>query len=83
MTPLATVLHTLDALLEADDVPAVEEADREIWDYLSAFDGITAQTRALHELSEAFELRPDTSPLHRTICNLLAQHGRRLAEASQ
>ena len=80
--PLATLLHALDGLLEAEDVPAVEEADREIWRYLSAFDGITDQTRALCDLTEAFEPRPATSALHRMVCNLLAQHRRRLAEGT-
>ena len=82
MTPLTTVLHTLDALLETKDVRVVEAADREIWDYLSTFDGLSKQSRALDELAEAFALRPASSPLHRTICTLLAQHQRRLAEAS-
>src|SRR3954465_2435310 len=80
--PLATLLHALDGLLEAEDVPAVEEADREIWRYLSAFDGITDQTRALHDLAEAFQSRPTMSPRHRVIGSLIAQHRRRLAGAT-
>jgi hypothetical protein len=79
---LATLLHALDGL-QAEDVPVVEEADREIWGYLSAFDGITSQTQALRHLAEAFQSRPATSALHRVICNLLAQHHRRLADGTE
>ena len=78
MTPLATLLRSLDALLDASDVPTVEEADREIWEYLAAFDGITEQTQAIHDLAEAFENRPSDSPLHSMICKQIAQHKRRL-----
>jgi hypothetical protein len=63
-------------------VPVVEEANREIWGYLSAFDGISGQTQALRHLVKSFESRPATSALHRAICKLLAQHHRRLAEGS-
>ena len=80
VTPLTTALVELDALLDADDVPSVEGAHRVIWDYFSSFDGITEQTHALEELSEAFDKRPSSSPLHGMICNLIAQHRRRLAD---
>ena len=82
MTPLTTALVELDALLEADDVPSVEGAHRVIWDYFSSFDGISGQTQALHDLAEAFDRRPSSSPLHSTICKLIAQHRRRLEEPS-
>jgi hypothetical protein len=82
MTPLTTALIELDALLEADDVPSVEGAHRVIWDYFSSFDGISEQTKALHELVEAFDRRPSSSPLHSMICKLIAQHRRRLRPVS-
>ena len=78
---LATLLHALDGL-QAEDVPVVEEADREIWGYLSAFDGITSQTQALRHLANSFQSRPVTPALRSVICNLLAQHRRRLADGS-
>ncbi|CAO4132885.1 hypothetical protein [Methylorubrum extorquens] len=79
-TPLTSTLIELDALLEAEDVPTVDEAHRLLWDYLSSFDGITQQTRALQELSAAFNERPAVSPAHSMICRLIEQHHRRLAE---
>jgi hypothetical protein len=78
---LATLLHALDGL-QAEVVPVVEEADREIWGYLSAFDGITSQTQALRHLANTIQSRPATPALRRVICNLLAQHRRRLADGS-
>jgi len=80
--PLTTLLHALNGLLDAEDVPAVEEADREIWKYLSAFHGLTDQAQALHDLAEAFAPRCAASPRHSMICNLIAQHQRRLAGAA-
>lgn len=77
-TPLDKLLRSLDAMLDAEDVPTVPEADLEIWDYLSAFDGITAQLHALNELATAFEERPSESPLHVMICAHIAQHKHRL-----
>lgn len=80
-TPLTSTLIELDALLDADDVPAVDEAHRLLWDYLSSFDGITQQTRALRELSAAFNERPAASQAHGMICRFIEQHQRRLAES--
>ncbi len=82
VTPLATLLRALDGLLAAEDVPVVEDADREVWSYLSAFHGLTDQAQALHNLAEAFEPRCTTSPRHGMICTLIAQHRRRLAGAA-
>jgi hypothetical protein len=78
--PLTTLLGSLDVMLEADDVPAVEEANKEIWDYLSAFDGISGQKQAIKELAEAFEMRAGGSVTHAMIGKHIDQHKRRLAE---
>ena len=78
MAPLATTLAKLDALLEASDVPAVGEADKAIWEYCCSFDGISEQGLALRALSDAFGRRPGNSGLHSMVCNLIAQHQRRL-----
>lgn len=79
--PLAKLLRSLDAMLVADDVPSVQEAETEIWEYLSAFDGLSAQAQALDELADAFERRPSNSPLHEMICHHIAQHKHRLSGA--
>ena len=82
MTALDSILHTLDGLIAADDPVGVETADRAIWDYLSGFDGISAQTRALADLADAFESWPVRSSLTPTIRELVARHRTRLAEPS-
>jgi hypothetical protein len=76
--PLAKLLASLDAMLAAEDLPGVQEAEVEIWEYLSAFDGLTAQTQAIDELAAAFQERPASSPLHDMICHHIAQHKHRL-----
>lgn len=79
---LPALLHAPDAL-DSEDVPVANDVDREIWGYLSAFDGITAQTQALRHVAEAFQSQPSTSALRRVICNLLAQHRKRLADGTE
>jgi len=77
--PLTTLLGSLDAMLEADDVPAVEEANKEIWEYLSAFNGISGQKQAIEQLAEAFEMRAGGSVTREMIGKHIDQHKRRLA----
>jgi hypothetical protein len=79
MTPLAKLLSSLDAMLDTEDAPAAAEANVEIWEYLSAFDGISAQTQAINELASAFATRPADSTFHEMVRRQIAQHQRRLA----
>lgn len=79
-TPLEKLLRSLDAMLLANDVPSIQEAETEIWDYLSAFDGLSAQTKAIDELAAAFQQRPANSPIHEMICHHIAQHKHRLTD---
>ena len=79
MTPLAKLLSSLDAMLDTEDAPTAAEANVEIWEYLSAFDGISEQRQAVDELATAFATRPADSPIHEMICRQIAQHQRRLA----
>ncbi|KAB1072813.1 hypothetical protein [Methylobacterium planeticum] len=78
MTPLESILKVLDALIAADDPVGVETADRAIWDYLSGFDGLSAQARAAADLAEALESWPVRSSLTPTIRGLVARHRGRL-----
>lgn len=78
MTPLARLLSSLDAMLDTDDAPAAAEANVEIWEYLSAFDGLSEQRQAIDQLVTAFATRPNGSPIYEMIYRQIAQHQRRL-----
>ncbi|HEV7439983.1 MAG TPA: hypothetical protein VGN94_10230 [Methylobacterium sp.] len=82
MTALDTILQTLDALIAADDPVGLESADRAIWDYLSGFDGLSAQSQAAADLADALESWPVRSSLTPTIRELVARHRTRLSEPS-
>lgn len=79
MTPLARLLSSLDAMLDTEDAPAAAEANVEIWEYLSAFDGLSEQRQAIDQLATAFATRPTDPPNYQMICRQIAQHQRRLA----
>ncbi|WP_336487305.1 hypothetical protein [Methylobacterium nigriterrae] len=82
MAALDIILQTLDGLIAADDPVGVENADRAVWDYLSAFDGLSAQQRAADDLAQAIESWPVRSSLTPAIRDLVARHRARLAEPS-
>lgn len=79
MTPLAKLLSSLDAMLDTADAPVIAEANLEIWEYLSTFDGLSQQRRAIDELAEAFNTRPADTVFHEVICKQIAQHQNRLS----
>lgn len=79
MTPLAKLLSSLDAMLDTSDMPVIAEANLEIWEYLSAFNGLSQQRRAIDELAEAFGTRPADTTFHEAICKQIAQHQHRLS----
>jgi len=77
-TPLAKLLSSLDAILDTEDAPAAAEANVEIWEYLSAFDGLSQQKQALDDLTSAFATRPADTTFHEMVRRQIAQHQRRL-----
>ncbi|GEP06767.1 hypothetical protein MOX02_48050 [Methylobacterium oxalidis] len=81
-TALDRLLKTLDGLAASDDPSGVEQADRAVWDYLSGFDGLSAQTAAADALGAAIESWPVNTSLGPAIRNVVARHRARLAAPS-
>ena len=82
MATLEQTLQTFEALLGGKQTASIGAVDEAIWAYLSAVQGLDAQTAALDELSKAVTRLNPSSPFMPILMDTIDRHQQRLTSPS-
>ncbi|MBD8908681.1 hypothetical protein [Methylorubrum zatmanii] len=82
MANLETTLDVFSALLASEQPAHIGEADKAIWAYLAAYEGLDAQIEALDRLGRGVAGLDGSSAFMPILLDTLDRHRVRLAEPS-